>query len=88
MGEKLRGEKDYRFIAVEPASCPSLTRGKFAYDFCDTGMKDWIKTGKPSSFQFDTPYDFICMTIPFAELKAQNGMKPLRRGADYSFLLH
>lgn len=38
IGEKLRGEKDYRFIAVEPASCPSLTRGKFAYDFCDTGM--------------------------------------------------
>ncbi|MDO4294330.1 MAG: TrpB-like pyridoxal phosphate-dependent enzyme [Eubacteriales bacterium] len=38
MGEKLRGEQDYRFIAVEPASCPSLTRGKFAYDFCDTGM--------------------------------------------------
>ena len=37
MGEKLRGEKDYRFIAVEPASCPSLTRGKYAYDFCDTG---------------------------------------------------
>ena len=30
-------EKDYRFIAVEPASCPSLTRGKYAYDFCDTG---------------------------------------------------
>ena len=38
MGEKLRGEKDYRFIAVEPASCPSFTRGKYAYDFCDTGM--------------------------------------------------
>lgn len=37
MGEKLRGEADYKFIAVEPASCPSLTRGKFAYDFCDTG---------------------------------------------------
>ena len=37
MGEKLRGEQDYRFIAVEPASCPSFTRGKFAYDFCDTG---------------------------------------------------
>ena len=37
MGEKLRGERDYRFIAVEPASCPSFTRGKFAYDFCDTG---------------------------------------------------
>ncbi|MBQ2609775.1 MAG: TrpB-like pyridoxal phosphate-dependent enzyme [Butyrivibrio sp.] len=38
MGEKLRGEKDYQIIAIEPASCPSLTRGKFAYDFCDTGM--------------------------------------------------
>ena len=38
MGEKLRGEADYRFIAVEPASCPSLTRGVYAYDFCDTGM--------------------------------------------------
>ncbi len=37
VGEKLRGERDYRFIAVEPASCPSLTRGRFAYDFCDTG---------------------------------------------------
>lgn len=37
MGEKLRGEADYHFIAVEPASCPSLTRGKFVYDFCDTG---------------------------------------------------
>lgn len=38
MGEKLRGEADYRIIAVEPASCPSLTRGKYVYDFCDTGM--------------------------------------------------
>ena len=38
MGEMLRGEKNYRFIAVEPASCPSLTRGVYAYDFCDTGM--------------------------------------------------
>lgn len=37
-GEKLRGEADYRFIAVEPASCPSLTRGTYAYDYCDTGM--------------------------------------------------
>ncbi len=36
-GEVLRGEANYRFIAVEPASCPSLTRGKFAYDYCDTG---------------------------------------------------
>lgn len=38
MGEKLRGEADYRMIAVEPASCPSFTRGVYAYDFCDTGM--------------------------------------------------
>ncbi len=37
MGEKLRGEKDYDIVAVEPASCPSFTRGKFVYDFCDTG---------------------------------------------------
>ena len=38
MGEKLRGEADYRIIAVEPTSCPSFTRGRFAYDYCDTGM--------------------------------------------------
>lgn len=37
VGEMLRGEENYEIIAVEPASCPSLTRGKFAYDFCDTG---------------------------------------------------
>ena len=37
LGEKIRGEKDYQIIAVEPSSCPSLTRGVFAYDFCDTG---------------------------------------------------
>ncbi|NLM62576.1 MAG: TrpB-like pyridoxal phosphate-dependent enzyme [Clostridiales bacterium] len=37
VGEKLRGERDYRIIAVEPASCPSFTRGVFAYDYCDTG---------------------------------------------------
>ena len=36
-GQKLRGEADMRLIAVEPSSCPSLTRGKYAYDFCDTG---------------------------------------------------
>lgn len=38
VGEMLRGENDYRIIAVEPASCPSLTRGKYVYDYCDTGM--------------------------------------------------
>lgn len=37
MGRQLKGEAKYRFIAVEPASCPSLTRGKYLYDFCDTG---------------------------------------------------
>ena len=37
MGEKLRGEANYKIVAVEPASCPSLTRGVYAYDFCDTG---------------------------------------------------
>ncbi len=38
VGEMLRGEKKYRIIAVEPASCPTLTRGKYVYDYCDTGM--------------------------------------------------
>ena len=38
MGEKIRGEADYRIIAVEPTSCPSFTRGVYAYDYCDTGM--------------------------------------------------
>ena len=38
MGEKIRGEADYQIVAVEPASCPSFTRGVYAYDFCDTGM--------------------------------------------------
>ena len=38
MRQKLRGEADYRIVAVEPASCPSFTRGIFAYDYCDTGM--------------------------------------------------
>ena len=38
VGEMLRGEADYEIIAVEPASCPTLTRGTYAYDYCDTGM--------------------------------------------------
>lgn len=38
MRDKILGKADYRIIAVEPASCPSFTRGKFAYDYCDTGM--------------------------------------------------
>lgn len=38
LGRTLRGGRDYRIIAVEPAACPSLTRGKFAYDFGDTAQ--------------------------------------------------
>ena len=38
MGEKIKGEADYRIIAVEPETCPSFTRGQYAYDYCDTGM--------------------------------------------------
>ena len=38
MGKKIKGELDCRFIAVEPTSCPSFTRGRYAYDYCDTGM--------------------------------------------------
>ena len=37
MAEKLEGKADYQFIAVEPSSCPTLTRGVYAYDYCDTG---------------------------------------------------
>lgn len=37
VGRQLKGDAHYRFIAVEPASCPSFTRGRFVYDFCDTG---------------------------------------------------
>jgi tryptophan synthase beta chain len=44
MGAKLRGERDVRVVAVEPAACPSLTRGKYAYDFGDTaGMTPLVK---------------------------------------------
>ena len=37
MQDKLTGKADPRILAVEPASCPSMTRGRFAYDYCDTG---------------------------------------------------
>ena len=37
VGEMLRGENEYRIVAVQPASCPSLTRGRYVYDYCDTG---------------------------------------------------
>ncbi len=37
VGQKLRGEADMRILSVEPSSCPSLTRGSYVYDYCDTG---------------------------------------------------
>ncbi len=53
MGEKLRGEADYDIVAVEPASCPSFTRGRFVYDFCDTGMVT------PIAKMYTLGHDFI-----------------------------
>jgi len=53
MGENLRGEADYEIIAVEPASCPSFTRGKYVYDFCDTGMVT------PLAKMYTLGHDFI-----------------------------
>lgn len=52
-GEKLRGEADYDIVAVEPASCPSLTRGRYVYDFCDTGMVT------PIAKMYTLGHDFI-----------------------------
>ena len=37
MGDKIKGTLDARFVAAEPAACPTLTKGTFAYDFADTG---------------------------------------------------
>ena len=70
MGEKLRGEKDYRFIAVEPASCPSLTRGKYAYDFCDTGMVC------PMAKMYTLGHDFIPSANHAGGLR-YHGMSPV-----------
>jgi tryptophan synthase beta chain len=53
MGEKLRGENDYEILAIEPASCPSFTRGKFMYDFCDTGKVT------PLAKMYTLGHDFI-----------------------------
>ncbi len=70
MGEKLRGEKDYRFIAVEPASCPSLSRGKYAYDFCDTGMVC------PMAKMYTLGHDFIPSANHAGGLR-YHGMSPV-----------
>ena len=53
MGEKLRGEADYDIVAVEPASCPSFTRGRYQYDFCDTGRVT------PLAKMYTLGHDFI-----------------------------
>lgn len=70
MGEKLRGEADYRFIAVEPASCPSLTRGRFAYDFCDTGAVC------PMAKMYTLGHDFIPSANHAGGLR-YHGMSPI-----------
>ncbi|MBO4862448.1 MAG: TrpB-like pyridoxal phosphate-dependent enzyme, partial [Firmicutes bacterium] len=70
MGEKLRGEKDYRIIAVEPASCPSFTRGKFAYDFADTGRVC------PMAKMYTLGHDFIPSANHAGGLR-YHGMSPI-----------
>ncbi len=70
MGEKLRGERDYRFIAVEPASCPSLTRGIYAYDYCDTGKMT------PLAKMYTLGCDFMPSTNHAGGLR-YHGMNPI-----------
>ncbi len=70
MGEKLRGEADYRIIAVEPASCPSFTRGKYAYDFCDTGKVC------PMAKMYTLGHDFIPSANHAGGLR-YHGMSPI-----------
>ena len=70
MGEKLRGEADYDIVAVEPASCPSLTRGKFVYDFCDTGMVT------PIAKMYTLGHDFIPSPNHAGGLR-YHGMSPI-----------
>ena len=70
MGEKLRGEKNYDFIAVEPASCPSFTRGVYAYDFCDTGMVC------PMAKMYTLGHDFIPSASHAGGLR-YHGMSPV-----------
>ena len=70
MGEKLRGEKDYQIIAIEPASCPSFTRGKYLYDFCDTGMVC------PMAKMYTLGHDFIPSANHAGGLR-YHGMSPV-----------
>ena len=70
MGEKLRGEKDYTFIAVEPSSCPSFTRGKYVYDFADTGKVC------PMAKMYTLGHDFIPSANHAGGLR-YHGMSPI-----------
>ena len=70
MGEKLRGEADYKIIAVEPASCPSFTRGKYVYDFCDTGKVC------PMAKMYTLGHDFIPSANHAGGLR-YHGMSPI-----------
>jgi tryptophan synthase beta chain len=70
IGAKLRGERDVRIVAVEPASCPSLTRGKYAYDFGDTAkMTPLVK-------MHTLGHDFVPEGIHAGGLR-YHGMAPL-----------
>lgn len=69
-GEKLRGEADYDLVAVEPASCPSLTRGRFVYDFCDTGKVT------PLAKMYTLGHDFIPSANHAGGLR-YHGMSPI-----------
>jgi tryptophan synthase beta chain len=70
IGEKLRGENDYRFIAVEPEAAPSLSRGKYAYDFGDTGQMT------PLVKMHTLGHDFVPEPIHAGGLR-YHGMAPL-----------
>jgi tryptophan synthase beta chain len=70
IGKKLRGERDVRVVAVEPAACPSMTRGKYAYDFGDTAkMTPLIK-------MHTLGHDFVPPGIHAGGLR-YHGMAPL-----------
>lgn len=70
LGEKFRGEADYKFIAAESASCPSFTKGEFKYDYCDTGRVT------PMAKMYTMGYDFIPPTNHAGGLR-YHGMSPI-----------
>jgi tryptophan synthase beta chain len=70
IGKKLRGERDVRVVAVEPAACPSMTRGRYAYDFGDTAkMTPLVK-------MHTLGHDFVPPGIHAGGLR-YHGMAPL-----------